>query len=428
MRRALIGLYCVSSFLSLFATGAIAREAQFSFDVVQRELIVLDEEVEDRFVIDGDLYDWANIQRFRFTQKVDGFIPRNTDLAGSLAIALDRKSLYIALDISDESLRPGAGGDRVVMRFLPPLSLEERKRARAGRRSKAGLRELTMTLSAGRELTANFRFGARRLTGGKIITTQSDRGFTVEARLPRSQLEPLVGPAWAFAALYFDRDRSGGDSIYSTHFVNKQKLPLQESLALGVQAAAQLAFEESARRPLDPLKSFRGQPSRRLGDVTFHITDRELAAFGRLPRQGRFQYVFHNWGAKPEILSIRLKNLGDGPHKSLIIEHKENPVPNVRLKIIEFYSFIDGHLQRRFAHELEQSVEGEGRASATLKMRGKPAEISLSKTRIEGLDEGNAHQILSSPGLRPLLFPWRPKNGARRFQLKPSGWIPQRTN
>ena len=274
-------------------------------------------------------------------------------------------------------------------------------------------------------LEASLSLGRRRISGGELITQQSEQGFSVEARIPRGPLESLIGPDWAFAALYHDIDRSGGDSIYATHFVNSQQLPLQQSIAFGIQAGARLAFEQSARRPLRPLRSVSGKLSARGSEVTFHVTDREVVAFGRLPRQSRFQYVYHNWSANPEISSMKLQALGDGPLKSLVIEHEESPNPSVRLKIFEIYSFAEGRLQRRFAHELEQRVSGEGRASATIRVRGRPAEIELTETRINGLDRGNAYDILPSPGLRPLMFPWRPGIGARSFALDREGWIPK---
>ncbi|MBL9024642.1 MAG: hypothetical protein JNL21_20775 [Myxococcales bacterium] len=223
------------------------------------------------------------------------------DLSGKAAVAYDDKDVYIAVDVTDDVFKGGAGGDRVELTLV------------------VGSQETTVVLVPGLpgKSAGKATVGGADVKGAKVVEAPRKGGWTLEAKVPWSAIAGASTLRVGLRGGVFVHDVDGGsvDAVIGTHNT-QQGSSLPAILTTPEQALTDGLIKD---KKLSSSPAFQGTANV-VGDGMLErvmVFDNYLVVLGPTFRKGtEYYYADMNVsGSAMKVLGLETRDLdGDGRH------------------------------------------------------------------------------------------------------------------
>jgi hypothetical protein len=321
--------------------------------------------------------------------------PSAADCSGKAAVAYDDKDVYIAVDVSDDSFKGGAGGDRVELVLV------------------IGGTATTMTLVPGLpgKSAGKATVKGADVKGAKVVEAPRKGGWTLEAKVPWSAFEGASSLRVGMRGALFVHDVDGGssvDAVIGTH--NSQ----ETSSLPAVLTTPEQALEDGLLKDkkLSSTPSFQGTANV-VGDGMRErvlVYDRYLVVLGPTFRRGK-EYYFADMsvsGASMKVLGLELREMdGDGRHDLVFRKRFTKTGQKTARDVMHVQTFGSGDTPELvFIHEIGiTNAKGSITNEVSFATEGSGQSITIKPGSAKGLDESSYDEPKES-SFDPVLLPW----------------------
>jgi hypothetical protein len=343
--------------------------------------------------LDGVPKEWTSLVKLTHTLKGNSGKP---DLEAHAALAYDATTLFVAADVTDDVLRPGADHVAVVLGFP------------GGATHELDLFPGDPGKSPGVAKTAD----GTVIAGAKVVEAPKPGGYTLEASIPWSSIPParLVRVGLRGGIFVYDADKSNAiESIVGT--------------ATATEYAALPALATEPEQALaDGLlhdKGIHGAPRYNLiadvaGDAMKErilVYDHFLVVLGPTFRKGK-EYYFSDLGVDaaggmlPECEARDLT--GDG-QAEILLRKRFGSGPSRFREVMQVLSFGSAEVPNTlFQHEVGIATEAGSVANeVTFPSDGAKSGIRITPGAVKGFTAAN-YKEATETSFDPLLLPWGP--------------------
>ncbi len=325
---------------------------------------------------------------------VKGGGPADGDIAAKVLLAYAADGLWIGADVSDDQLVGGADHLELVLGIPGGTVWKAELYPGVPGKSRAEVK------SAG-----------RAVSGAKIVEAPSERGYTLEAKIPWSAVpkSSTVRIGYRGAMLFHDADASRSveqiiGTSASTRYQDLPPISLPAELALG----SGLLRERNIRTP--PTHNLLANV---VGDGLLErvlVYDRFLIILG-MGYRGGAQFYYRDLEAdadEGDLLRFEVKDFtGDG--LSDVLVKKRIRGPRGQLEALEILSYHPGDETPAavFSQELSLAFSDGGKIDNRISVNGsgRSTRIVLEPGTSQGIDQG-AFERVSNTGANPVLLPW----------------------
>lgn len=292
----------------------------------------------DRLIIDGNLSDWTQMRRQSAEYLLKGTIADMDDFQGGMRVAYNKDFIYFGIDCHDSELIGARRGDRVVItlqgasqqlrtqRSIIELTLNQKRSKRAKKQKtnkKDSLfyqskRKQDKTEQSNQGYYFSYKLNRSSQSQAEIKSAFTANTYTIEIKIPLSELSWIYGSEVKLAAVFYDQDRSGDDSVYATHIVDGRNSVEQVSYIFGGAQLFKLIYQDE----VPPFKVIKELAHDWVGDQRNElilVTDTEIVLFGdQINPSVKYIRYIHGW---PYPEQIRFTMIGQKSASTLKVDH-----------------------------------------------------------------------------------------------------------
>ncbi|NUO52280.1 MAG: hypothetical protein HOV80_25785 [Polyangiaceae bacterium] len=335
--------------------------------------------------------------------------PSAADFSGKAAIAYDDKDVYIAVDVTDDTFKGGAGGDRVDIVFV------------------VGGTATTVTLVPGLPGKSAGKATAKGadIKDAKVIEAPRKGGWTLEAKVPWSAFDGAATLRVGMRGGLFIHDVDGGsvDATIGTHASQEaSSLPVilttpEQALTDGLMREKKLSitpdFSATANVVGDGMKE------------RVMIFDRYLVVLGPTFRKGK-EYYFADLGVAGyamKVAGLEVREMdGDGRADLVLRKRFTKTGSKTTREVMHVQTFGTGDTPELvFQHEIGiVNAKGSIANEIGFSTEANSTVITIKPGTAKGLEEPNYDEPTES-SFDALLLPWG-KIESQTYKWKGKGY------
>jgi hypothetical protein len=316
------------------------------------------------------------------------------DLSGKAAIAYDDKDVYIAVDVTDDTFKGGAGGDRVEVVLV------------------VGGTATTVTLVPGAPGKSAGKATAKGadIKGAKVVEAPRKGGWTLEAKVPWSAFDGASTLRVGLRGGVFVHDVDGGsvDAVIGSH-ASQESSSLPAILTTPEQALTDGLLRE---KKLSATPDFQGTANVVGDDMKERVLvyDRYLVVLGPTFRKGK-EYYF----ADMSVAGYTMKTVGletremDGDGRADLVFRKRFTKTGSKTsrETLQVQTFGSADTPEHvFQHEIGiVNQKGSIANEVAFTAEGSGTSITIKPGSAKGLDEATYDEPTES-SFDPVLLPW----------------------
>lgn len=331
--------------------------------------------------------------------------PKKGDLEAKAGVAYDATNLYVGADVTDDVLKGGGAGDKVVFSLQFPGGSPIEIHVAPG--------------EPGKSAASVKKADGGAVTGAKAVEAPRQGGWSIEAQIPWSTFPDAAKTRVGLRAGLFvhDADQGAVDAIVGN--AQSNALPAMPNEAeQGVQAGIVKEKKLRATPAFDVVADLVGSDGMKERAMVF---DRWLVVLGPTFRKGS-EYYFGDLDTDT-IKSVEAKDLtGDGKDE-LVVRKRIGTATKYR-EVYEVHAWLSGETPTAvFRHEVGIVAEtGSLENAVKLEADGKKTAIKIEAQPAKAWNAGNYKEPMEK-SWSPALLPWGSVK-SRTFKFDGSGFKP----
>src|SRR5512139_2318595 len=321
--------------------------------------------------------------------------PSAADFSGKAAVAYDDKDVYIAVDVTDDAFKGGAGGDRVEVVLV------------------VGGTATTVVPVPGApgKSAGKATVKGADIKGAKVVEAPRKGGWTLEAKVPWSAFEGASSLRVGLRGGVFVHDVDGGGSVDAVIGTNtsQESSSLPQILTTPEQALADGLLREkklSATPDFQSTANVVGDGIKERGLVF----DRFLVVLGPTFRNGK-EYYFADMsvaGSAMKLLGLETREMdGDGRADLVLKKRFTKTGSKTSREVLQVQMFGAADTPSLvFQHEIGiTNAKGSVTNEVGYAVEGSATTITIKPGTAKGLDESSYDEPTES-SFDPVLLPW----------------------
>jgi len=287
---------------------------------------------DSRIDIDGNLEEWATT-RHSAEYLVKGLIANTRDFDGGLRVMFSKDWIYIGIDGRDDILQTGRHEDLIEIHFA-----NQKKRKHKIFSLKIGelLNSSTLKLLRGRS----------KVQGALVKSSFFPEGelggrYSIEVRIPMREMSWVFGSPVRLNVMFTDHDPDGEESIYTTHFNNRNGISDEITFIFGGARIFRSVYQQQGGVTLAEFSHDWVGDER---DELLVVTTDEIILFGRQVRRGS-GYTRKVHGLPLTATSI-IKVEGEKPKRKVVLSYQKKSAGDHSKSYVVAYRLKRGRLVR----------------------------------------------------------------------------------